>query len=79
MQVMCELNALCNSRRLAANASVQRAWKAQRKLTIHTWCFRLSTGLVEDLGFVIDNDQDMDIVLAKVARFRIQHYTSTKG
>jgi carbonic anhydrase len=74
-EVMCELNALHNARRLAMNESVQLTWKAKKKLTIHTWCFRLSTGLIEDLGFVIDNDEDIDIILEKVSRIRIHQYT----
>jgi carbonic anhydrase len=30
---------------------VQQAWEAGRPLTVHAWVYRLSDGLLRDLGF----------------------------
>jgi carbonic anhydrase len=71
-EVMCELNAIYNARKLAESPSVKWAWSQGKKLTIHAWCFRLSTGMIEDLGFVVDNADYIDQLCERVMDTRVR-------
>ncbi|KAJ3312488.1 hypothetical protein HDV04_003088 [Boothiomyces sp. JEL0838] len=53
--LMCELNAITNARNACLTQVVQNAWKRGQPLTVHGWCYRLSTGIIEDLKFEVSN------------------------
>ena len=48
---LCELNVLFQARRACRTTIVQQAWETGRSLTVHAWVYRLSDGLLRDLGF----------------------------
>jgi carbonic anhydrase len=48
---LCELNVLFQARRVCRTTIVQQAWETGRSLTVHAWVYRLSDGLLRDLGF----------------------------
>jgi len=48
---LCELNVLFQARRVCRTTMVQQAWENGRSLTVHAWVYRLSDGLLRDLGF----------------------------
>ena len=38
---------------------VQDAWAAGRELFVHGWIYRLSDGLLRDMGLTISSDEDL--------------------
>ncbi len=48
---LCELNVLFQARRVCRTTIVQQAWDRGRSLTVHAWVYRLTDGLLRDLGF----------------------------
>ncbi len=48
---LCELNVLAQARNVCRTTVVQDAWESGQGLTIHAWIYRLSDGLLKDLGF----------------------------
>ncbi len=51
---MCELNVMRQVRNVAASLFVRDAWARGAPLTVHGWCYSLETGLVNDLGVIVD-------------------------
>jgi carbonic anhydrase len=49
--LLCELNAYNQARHIEETSIVQNAWKRGQKLEIHSWVYRLSTGLISDLNY----------------------------
>jgi len=47
---MCEVNIEMQVRRLAATPIVESAWARGQELNLHGWIYRISTGLLHDLG-----------------------------
>jgi carbonic anhydrase len=48
---LCELNVLEQAHNVCRTTIVQDAWKRNQTLTINGWIYRLTDGLVQDLGF----------------------------
>lgn len=48
---LCELNVLEQAHNVCRTTIVQDAWTRGQALTINAWIYRLSDGLVQDLGF----------------------------
>jgi carbonic anhydrase len=48
---LCELNVLVQARRLCRSTVVQQAWERGQRLVVHAWVYRLTDGLLRDLGF----------------------------
>ena len=48
---LCELNVLVQARRLCRSTVVQQAWDRGQHLVVHAWVYRLTDGLLRDLGF----------------------------
>jgi carbonic anhydrase len=48
---LCELNVLVQARRLCRSTVVQQAWARGQRLVVHAWVYRLTDGLLRDLGF----------------------------
>jgi carbonic anhydrase len=64
---LCELNVLFQARRVCRTTIVQQAWQAGRDLTVHAWVYRLTDGLLRDLGFCATNLADAESDFARVA------------
>ena len=48
---LCELNVLVQARRLCRSTVVQQAWERGQRLVVHAWVYRLTDGLLRNLGF----------------------------
>jgi carbonic anhydrase len=48
---LCELNVLYQALRVCRTTIVQQAWDRGQDLAVHAWVYRLSDGLLRDLGF----------------------------
>lgn len=52
---LCELNVLEQAHNVYRTTIVQDAWKRAQLLTINAWIYRLSDGLIQDLGFAVSS------------------------
>jgi carbonic anhydrase len=50
---LCELNVLFQALRVCRTTIVQQAWDRGQDLTVHAWIYRLTDGLLRDLGFSV--------------------------
>jgi carbonic anhydrase len=63
---LCELNVLFQAMRVCRTTIVQQAWDRGQELTVHAWIYRLTDGLLRDLGF---SAADRDSASSEYARF----------
>ena len=56
---LCELNVSVQVRNVARTSIVQNAWRRGKKLTVHGWIYRLSDGILHDLGVGIDATEQL--------------------
>ncbi len=59
---MTELNVIKQVENLSHTRIVQNAWEEGRPLTIHGWVYRLSTGLIHDLGVSRNHEDDIESI-----------------
>jgi carbonic anhydrase len=52
---LCELNVLLQALRVCRTTIVQQAWDRGQDLTVHSWVYRLTDGLLHDLGFSVSD------------------------
>ncbi len=52
---LCELNVIRQVHNVASDVFVQDAWARGQSLSVHGWVYRLSNGLVNDLGVTVTN------------------------
>jgi carbonic anhydrase len=52
---LCELNVIRQVQNVASDVFVQDAWARGQNLSVHGWVYRLSNGLVNDLGVTVTN------------------------
>jgi carbonic anhydrase len=64
---LCELNVLFQARRVCRTTIVQQTWQSGRSLTVHAWVYRLTDGLLRDLGFCASNVASAEADFARVA------------
>jgi carbonic anhydrase len=64
---LCELNVLFQARRVCRTTIVQQSWQGGRSLTVHAWVYRLTDGLLRDLGFCASNVASAEADFARVA------------
>ena len=50
---LCEINVLEQAHNVCRTTLVQDAWKHGQPLAVHAWIYRLSDGLLQDLGFSV--------------------------
>ncbi|HEX6860358.1 MAG TPA: carbonic anhydrase [Caulobacteraceae bacterium] len=55
---LCELNVVHQVKNVASDIFVQDAWARGQSLCVHGWVYRLSTGLVNDLGVTVGGPED---------------------
>jgi carbonic anhydrase len=72
--MMCALNALENTAKLVNNPAVQSVWAQGNSLTLHAWCYQLSTGLLENLGFTVNSPNCAVEMLNKAISLVISKY-----
>ncbi len=56
---MCEINILEQMANICYTTIVQNAWQRGQELTVHGWVYGLADGLVNDLGVIIDNAEQL--------------------
>ncbi|MDQ1311415.1 MAG: carbonic anhydrase [Pseudomonadota bacterium] len=66
---LCELNVLVQARRLCRSTVVQQAWDRGQRLVVHAWVYRLTDGLLRDLGFCADSLATAEEHYARAAGF----------
>ena len=57
---LCELNVIHQVKNVASDIFVQEAWARGQSLCVHGWVYRLSNGLVNDLGVTVGDPADYD-------------------
>ena len=57
---LCELNVVHQVKNVASDIFVQDAWARGQSLCVHGWVYRLSNGLVNDLGVTVGGPEDYD-------------------
>lgn len=62
---LCEFNVLEQALNVCRTTTVQDAWHRGQSLSVHAWIYRLSDGLVEDLGFCASGTAEPAGELAK--------------
>ncbi|KAJ3340645.1 hypothetical protein HDU91_000813 [Kappamyces sp. JEL0680] len=55
-----QLNAISNAKKIALSPPVQDAWQRGTELTVHAWCYRLSRGHIEHLGLELNMGDDVE-------------------
>ncbi|HTX24162.1 MAG TPA: carbonate dehydratase [Steroidobacteraceae bacterium] len=55
---LCELNVLEQAHNVCRTTIVQDAWRRAQALRVHAWIYRLSDGLLQDLGFGASSAED---------------------
>ena len=71
---LCELNVLEQADNICETTIVQDAWARDQSLTVHALIYRLSDGLLRDLGFSISAPQQVAGQYASaLTRIRVQH------
>ncbi len=67
---LCELNVIEQVINVSQSTVVREAWSRDQELTVHGWIYKLSDGLVRDLGMNVaaesEIDQQYDVALAKM-------------
>ncbi len=51
---LCELNALEQALNVCRTTVVEDAWRRGQELAVHAWVYRVSDGLLRDLGFSVE-------------------------
>jgi carbonic anhydrase len=66
---LCELNVFEQAVNVCKTTIVQDAWARGQVVTVHAWIYRLDDGLLRDLAFDVDSDEE----LASTSSRAIQH------
>lgn len=67
MDRLVQLNVLEQVHNVCSTTTVQSAWNDGQPLSVHGWIYRLSDGLIRDLGFRVDGPEGIDSVYRTVA------------
>jgi len=59
LDYLCELNILHQITSTAETTIVQKAWRQRQSLMIHGWSYKLSDGLLHDLGQYLESDEEL--------------------
>ena len=57
---LCELNVIRQVANVASDVFVQDAWARGQSISVHGWCYRLSNGLINDLGVTVSSLADIE-------------------
>ena len=59
---LCELNVIEQVSNICHTTTVQRAWRNNRKLSVHGYIYTLETGILKDLNVLFDNMSQVSTV-----------------
>lgn len=54
---LCELNVIAQVSNVTHTSLVQEVWRSGRRLVVHGWIYRLTDGLIHDLGVSIESSE----------------------
>lgn len=74
---LCELNVIEQAVNVCQTTVVQEAWSRGQDLTVHGWIYRLTDGLLHDLGVCVSSDAGLEKYY-EVTR-RIDHWPIPTG
>ena len=57
---LCELNVVEQVRNVCNTTVIQDAWARGQKVTVHGWIYGIEDGLLKDLGYSFDSQEDLD-------------------
>jgi len=61
VNLLCELNAIEQARNLCQTTVIQDAWSRGQPLTVRSWIYGLTDGIIHDLGYSASDNETMDI------------------
>ncbi|HQR24938.1 MAG TPA: carbonic anhydrase, partial [Steroidobacteraceae bacterium] len=64
---LCELNVLFQALRVSRTTIVRQAWDRGRDLTVHSWVYGVSDGLLRDLGYCISDAASAEAEFGRIA------------
>jgi carbonic anhydrase len=56
---LCELNVIEQVANVCATTIVRAAWQRRQQLAVHGWIYRVSDGLLRDLGLCVESEADL--------------------
>jgi carbonic anhydrase len=56
---LCELNVVNQVLNISQTTIVQEAWQRGQNLSLHSWIYKLTDGLIRDLGLCIQGNQEL--------------------
>lgn len=65
---LCELNAIEQARHLCQTTVIQDAWARGQPLTVHSWIYGLTDGIIHDLGYSVSDPEAVDNRYESVVR-----------
>ncbi|MBA3581919.1 MAG: carbonate dehydratase [Gammaproteobacteria bacterium] len=57
---LCELNVVSQAANICRTTIVQSAWQRGQQISVHAWVYRLTDGLLHDLDFCVDAENDTE-------------------
>jgi carbonic anhydrase len=67
---LCELNVIEQAANVCQTTVVQSAWDRGQELTVHGWIYRIEDGLLHDLSFSVENQQEFLSSYQKIKKKR---------
>ena len=61
VNLLCELNAIEQARNLCQTTVIQDAWSRGQHLTVRSWIYGLTDGIIHDLGYSACDPETMDV------------------
>ena len=55
-----ELNVMNSLLNLSRSPIIQQAWERGQELSLHGWCYKLSDGLINDLGYCVSGQEEAE-------------------
>jgi carbonic anhydrase len=56
---LCELNVIEQVANVCGTTIVRGAWQRGQELSVHGWIYRVSDGLLRDLGLCVESEADL--------------------
>lgn len=71
--LLTELNVIQSALNVCHTSIVQKAWSRGEKLSVHGWCYRLSDGVIRDLGLCIEGPGNVEEVYHVIDEVKSSH------
>ncbi|KAF9581270.1 hypothetical protein BGW38_001776 [Lunasporangiospora selenospora] len=71
--LLTELNVIQSALNVCHTSIIQRAWSRGEKLSVHGWCYRLSDGVIRNLGLCIEGPGNVEEVYHVIDEVKANH------